>query len=169
MAIATSTIIAAAAVAVAAGSAYAANEQSKDAASSRKKAGKVSQAEQDAKANEGRRQQIREERVRRASIMQSSENTGVAASSGELGSLSALGSQVGGNVSSINQQQSSANAITGYNQSAANLDYRAGQTQQIGNFAGTVFGVAAPMAIKAQQDLANPKTAGKTTQTVFTQ
>lgn len=169
MAVATSTIIAAAAVAVAAGSAYAANEQSKDAASQRKKAGKVSQAEQEAKANEGRRQQIREERVRRASIMQSSENTGVAASSGQLGSISALGSQVGGNISSINRQSETAAAITGYNQSAANLDYRAGQTQQIGNFAGTVFGFAAPMAVADQKALNSPKSAGKTNPTVFNQ
>ena len=167
MAVATSTIIAAAAVAVAAGSAYQANAQAKDAASERKKAGKVSQAEQQAKANEGRRQQIREERVRRASILQSSENTGVTASSGQLGSISALGSQVGGNVSSLNRQAESANAISGYNQSAANLDYKAGQTQQIGNFAGTVFGMAAPMAIKAQQDMSKAKTAGKTNQTLF--
>lgn len=167
MAIATTTIIAAAAVAVAAGSAYAANEQSKEAASERKKAGKVSSAEQEARASESRRQQIREERVRRATILQSSENTGVTSSSGQLGAISALGSQVGGNISSINRQSESANAIGSLNQSAANLDYRAGQAQQIGGFAGTVFGVAAPMAIKAQGDMNNPKNTGKTNNTIF--
>lgn len=167
MAVATTTIIAAAAVAVAAGSAYAANEQASDAASSRKKAQKVSQAEQEARASESRRQQIREERVKRATILQSSENTGVTSSSGQLGSISALGSQVGGNISSLSRQTDSAAAIGQYNQSAVDSDYRAGQIQQVGNFAGTVFGVAAPMAVKAQQDLKTPKTAGKTNQTIF--
>lgn len=167
MAVATTTIIAAAAVAVAAGSAYAANEQASNAASDRKKAQKVGQAEQEAKSSEQRRQQIREERVRRATIMQSSENTGVTSSSGQLGAISALGTQVGGNISSLSRQTESASAIGSLNQSAANADYRAGQFQQVGGFAGTVFGVAAPMAIKDQQELKTPKTAGKTNQTVF--
>lgn len=160
-------IVAAASLAVAAGSAYEQSRQAKSAAGDRKKAGKIQQAENQAAANESRRQQIREERVRRASIQQSSQNTGVSASSGELGSISALGSQVGGNVANISRQETSAGAITNLSQSAANADFAGQQAGQIGQFAGTVFGLAAPGAIGSfKQD---PNAVGKTNKTVFTQ
>lgn len=56
------------------------------------------QASNAEKAARERRQQIREERVRRAKIMQASENTGVSGSSGELGSIAGLGTQLGSNL-----------------------------------------------------------------------
>lgn len=164
---AVTTIVAAAALAVAAGSAYTQAQEAKSAASDRKKAGKIQQAENQASSNESRRQQIREERVRRASILQSSQNTGVSASSGQLGSISALGSQVGGNVSNISRQETSAGAITNLNQSAANADFRGNQAAQIGSFAGTVFSLTAPAAFGDKGQ--DPNTAGKTNKTVFTQ
>ena len=162
---AVTTIIAAGALAVAAGSAYQAQKQSKEAASERKKASNISRAEGESQSAENRRQQIREERVRRATIMQSSENTGVTASSGELGSLSVLGSQVGGNIANISRQDFSAGAITNLNQSAANADYKANQAAQIGQFAGTVFGMTAPSAIGGLKE--DPNAVGKTKKTVF--
>lgn len=45
-----------------------------------------------------RRQQIREERVRRAKILQAAEGTGVSGSSGELGSTGGLATQLGANI-----------------------------------------------------------------------
>lgn len=45
-----------------------------------------------------RRQQIREERVRRARIMQAAANTGTSESSGEFGALGGLATQLGSNI-----------------------------------------------------------------------
>lgn len=163
---AVSTIVAGAALAVAAGSAYSQAQAAKESASERKKAGRVTQAENAASSAENRRQQIREERVRRATILQSSENTGVTASSGQLGAMSALGAQVGNNISNINRQESSANTITNLNQSAANADYRGSQAAQIGSFAGTVFGTAASYRLSSTGGT-TPATTGKTNPTVF--
>lgn len=145
---AASTIIAAAAVAVAAGSAYSAHQQQADAADDQKEAARVSQNEQAAAAEQARRQQIRKERVQRASIIQASQNTGVSQSSGELGSLSVLGTSQGISSSNIDRSQASAAAIGELNQSAANNMRAAQTTQQIGSVAGSIFGAAAPYAAK---------------------
>lgn len=75
------------------------------------------------KAAREKRQQIREERVRRAKVMQASENTGVAGSSGELGSVAGLGTQLGSNLgfnasqlASAGRVNASASAIGGIEQ-----------------------------------------------------
>lgn len=160
---AVSSVIAAAAVAVAAGSAYSAHQQQADAADDQKEAARVSQNEQAAAAEQSRRQQIRKERVQRASIIQASQNTGVSQSSGELGSLSVLGTSQGISSSNIDRSQASALAIGELNQSAANNMRAAQTTQQIGSVAGSIFGAAAPYAAKSftgtQQ---NPADVGKT-------
>lgn len=130
-------------LAVAAGSAYEQRQQAKEAASDRKKAAKTSQAEQAAQQNQNRRQQVREERVRRAQIAQSAVNTGASGSSGELGSESALGSIINGNLAANTRQQNSAAAIGSLNQSAADADLSAAGWSAIGSTATSVFGVAA--------------------------
>lgn len=132
-----------AAVVVTAASAYMQGRQAKKAAAERKEAGKVSAAEQAAQAAQGRRAQVREERVRRASILQSSQNTGVGQSSGELGATSALGSLISGNLAGMQRQQRSSSAIGELSQSAANYDLRGAQWQAVGQIAGSVFSAAA--------------------------
>lgn len=141
------TAIAVVAVAVAGASAYEQAKQSKAAAKDRKEAGKVSQAEQAAAQNQSRRQQIREERVRRAQITQASVNTGVSGSSGELGSQSALGSLISGNIAAGSRQQNSANAIGSLQQSAADKDLKGAMWGAVGGVAGTIFGVSASAAL----------------------
>lgn len=158
---AVSTIVAVAAVAVAAGSAYMSAQAAKDAAKDRKQAGKVSQAETTIQRNENRRQQIREERVRRAQVLQGSQNTGVSESSGELGATSALGTLIGSNVATQARQANSSNAISSWNQSAANSDLASQQWAGIGNVAGSVFGVASSMSMTSKSPTAvKPTTSG---------
>lgn len=147
---AVSTIVAVAAVAVAVGSAYMAQKNAKAAAKDRKEASQVGQAEQAAQRNDNRRQQVREERVRRAQIMQASENTGVSESSGELGATSALGTLINSNVATQSRQQNSSNAIASWSQSAADKDLVANQWTGIGSVAGSVFGVAAGARMSSQ-------------------
>lgn len=153
---AVSTIVAVAAVAVAAGSAYMAQKNAKAAAKDRKEAGRVGQAEQAAQRNQSRRQQVREERVRRAQIMQSSQNTGVSESSGELGATSALGTLISGNIATQSRQQNSSNAIASWSQSAADNDQMSQQWSGIGNVAGSVFGVAAGARMNQQKTPTKP-------------
>ena len=77
-----------------------------------------------------RRAQIREERVRRARIMQSSENTGTSGSSGEVGAVGSIATQFFGNLgTSLAGAQSSAN-ISNFQQSAADFNYSTQKSQQ---------------------------------------
>lgn len=83
-----------------------------------------------AKQAEARRKAYREERVRRARIMQSAENTGVEGSSGEYGALgnletqlsTTLGNQIGG--------AASVDRISGYAQDNANAQFDFQNAQQ---------------------------------------
>jgi len=143
MAIATSTIVAIAAVAVAAGATYASMEQAADARDAQKKAQKVSQAEKAAQQQAQIRQQVRQERVKRAQILQASENTGVSMSSGALGAESVLGTQTAANIGTINRNANSANAIGGFLQSAADSQARASNYSAVASFATSVAGGAA--------------------------
>lgn len=137
--------------AVAAG-AYEQSRLAKSAAKDRKEAGRVAQAEQAAQLNQSRRAQIREERVRRAQVLQSAQNTGVSSSSGELGATSALGSLIGGNLAGMQRQQNSAGAIGALQQSAADSDLKSAQVGAVVSifssagsaFAGQMGGPSSP-------------------------
>jgi len=111
-----------------------------------RKAGKAQQEGQDiATAQQksvdlaNKRQQLREERIRRAQIEQASANQGVGGSSGEAGAVSALGAQVGANVASINQGQVAAEGISGAMSKAAGATQRAQVAQGVASLSGTVF------------------------------
>lgn len=111
-----------------------------------KKAGKAQQEGQDiASAQQksvdlaNRRQQIREERIRRAQIEQAAANQGAGGSSGEAGAISALGSQVGANIASINQGQLAASGISNAMSRAAGATQRAQVAQGVANLSGTIF------------------------------
>jgi len=72
-----------------------ASHRSQDA---QRKIAEVQRASNAEEAAKERRQQIREERVRRARVIQSSVNTGTNASSGEEGALGSLSTQLGSNI-----------------------------------------------------------------------
>lgn len=146
MALATSTYVAIAAVAASAAAGYEQRRQSKAAAKDQEEAAKTSQAEEMARQNETRRQQIREERIRRATIMQQSANTGVSASSGEIGAVSALGTQTAVNQASLSRQAMTAQDITNESQQAAQHELKGQEAAAIGSIAGSIFSYAAPYA-----------------------
>jgi len=81
---------------------------------------------------EERRKQVREERIRRARIVQASENTGVQGSSGEAGALGGMSTQLGVNIGSNLSRIALGNEQTDLLQSAAN----AGSNAQIASFIG---------------------------------
>lgn len=106
-----STIVAVAALTISAASYVSgehsrkeAQEASAQAAGEQRKAGSEQAALNTQRAALERRQQIREERVRRAKMLQASENSGTAGSSGELGATAGLANQLGVNIA-FNQGQ----------------------------------------------------------------
>lgn len=138
MAAITTVVIAAAALVVAAGSAYMQYKQGQKAARLQKKAAATSSAEQRAQQQAALRQQVRAERVRKAQIIQASQNDGVTNSSGSLGAQSSLGSMIEGNIASLTRQGNTATAISGYNQGAADATARGNMWGQIGSVASSV-------------------------------
>lgn len=122
---------------------YSANEQRKasnEAAKDQKEANKVKTATQRAADIAAMRQKAREERVRRARIQQAAENTGVGGSSGEVGALSAIQT----NLASANAFQAgtaaAAGSVTRRLNSAAGHEQDAAKWGQIQGIANTVFG-----------------------------
>lgn len=161
MAFATSTYLAIAAVAAAGAGAYTQDKAAKGAAKDREEAEDVAKAEAAAQRNEQVRQQVREERIRRATIMQSAQNTGVGGSSGELGSLGALQTSIGANIGSMARQQASANAVGNLMQSAADKEAAGARGAAIGSFASSVF--SAGSGIYTQNEAQQTATAATTT------
>ena len=93
-----------------------------------------------------RRNQVREERVKRAKLLQGSENGGTADSSGEYGAMGSLATALSSNLG-INAGRAQAGAnIGGYLQNAADFGLAAQQAvagaqswDQIGALAGSIF------------------------------
>jgi hypothetical protein len=139
MIVATTTLLAIAALTVSAGAAYVSYEQGQKAADRQKKANNVSQAEQRAQLATQRKQQVRQERIRRAQIISSASNTGTALSSGSLGATSAVGSLVEGNLGNLSRNENSANAESTFMQQAAGYSSRAQTYSQISGLAGSGF------------------------------
>lgn len=84
-----------------------------------KEANNVASAQQQSASAESRRQRIREQRVRRAQILAASENQGTASSSGEIGAIGALSTNLAGMIGSSLGEAKANTAINRYNQKAA--------------------------------------------------
>lgn len=115
-----------AALVVGAFSAYNQYEAAKDAQEGREDAAREqqkAQAEQKAMNAQqqaaAKRQAIREERVKRARVLQASENTGTNFSSGEAGATGGLSTQLGSNLGFSQGQFNAASRISDYGQNAA--------------------------------------------------
>jgi len=112
---------------VAGATVYSVDQQEKGRSAANKAADRQKEAQQEqkaalaAQAAQERRQQIREERVRRARIIQAGENTGTSDSSGELGALGSLSTQLGTNIGFNLGQLSSANRRSDLLQSGADF------------------------------------------------
>lgn len=135
----------------------------KDAASAQKKAARTAQNARMNKEFETRRQQIRQERVRRAQIEQQSENSGVSMSSGQIGSESAINTQVGANISAIQGESQAANAIGRFNQQTADANYRGQVASQIGSLGMSAASLYSNYSAGAAKAAAAGQGVGRTT------
>lgn len=107
---------------------------------------RAAQARQQA---EEKRKMVREERVRRAKILQSSENTGVSGSSGETGALGSLSTQLSTNIGSNLGAKQNGENISRFSQNAADFGtaanfnmQEANQWNQAAAFGGNIFDAA---------------------------
>lgn len=128
MALATSTILAIGALVVSGATYYSAEQSRKEAkAAYRNQAAVQGEARQEERAmnaqsaaNE-RRQQIREERVRRARLIAASENSGTGGSSGEFGATGGFATQLGANIGSNLGRLAGSDRLTALGQRAADF------------------------------------------------
>lgn len=135
-------IIAGISAAAGVGSAIKQHEAQKDAAKAQKRSQQEQKAVQAAQAAKERRAQIREERVRRAKVLQASENTGTAESSGASGAVGNLSTQLGANLGFNLGMQQSASNITALEQSAVNHMNTANMWGQVGSVSQSIFKAA---------------------------
>lgn len=144
-----STVIAAASLTVGAASAVSAYEGRKDAKEAARRSAdeqRKVQAEQKAlnaqQAAQERRNQIREERVRRARILQSSENTGADGSSGLSGALGSMSAQLGNNLGINAGRIAAGNRISTFTQNAADFNLAAQESMNKASNADTLFNLS---------------------------
>lgn len=139
MAVATSTAIAAATLAATAGAAYTQYQASGRAADAQEDAQKIGAAKGEVDQRSRRRQQLRQERIRRAAILQASENTGVSGSSGAIGSTGALQTNTGTNLSNLAAGASASRGLEDASRRRA-AAISTGQTAgAIGSISGSIF------------------------------
>lgn len=133
-------------------------QQQGQAAKAQKKARNEEKARNTAQQMAERRQQVREERIKRARVMQASENTGTAGSSGELGAVSSIGTQLGANLGFNQSMIESGNRIGGYAQQAANAQSNASVFNSLAGMSGSVgsiFGSSPTVPDQFEVDWAN--------------
>lgn len=118
-----------------------ANSAARDAAGAQRRAAGVSVAQNAAQASAERRQQVREERIKRAQILNSATNTGVSDSSGEQGALSGMGTHLGANLGANQASVGLGRLQSGFLQQSANAQTRANQYGNYGNLFGQVSGM----------------------------
>jgi hypothetical protein len=135
--------LAVASLVVAAGAAYMQHKAQVKAAREQKKANEIQKAQADVSAQADRRQQVRQDRIKRAQIAQSAQNSGVSMSSGEFGAGGALSTQIGNNIGSISEGQNTANGVSARLQSAQNASNQAATFAQVGQLASSTFSFAA--------------------------
>lgn len=100
----------------------------------RKEANNVANANQKNEAAASRRKAVREARVRRAMILQQSENAGLGTGgSGTQGAIGVVGTNLGSANSQAQGQTVAAEGINRRNQRAADYDFKAAQWGAFGN------------------------------------
>lgn len=137
-----STIIAGVALATTAYSISEQKSEAKKAARAQTQIRNEENAKNKAQQMVERRQQLREERIKRARVVQAAQNTGTAASSGETGAVSSLGTQLGSNLGFNQSMIRSGERISIFAQQAADAQTRQGNAAMLGQFAQA----AAPLA-----------------------
>lgn len=118
----------------------------KRSAAAQKEGADTAAAVQKSQDMEARREQIRKQRIRQAQIEQGAANQGVSASSGELGSLSALSTNTAASLALMSGSQLGAKGITEANQTMLNQQQKVQTWQAVGSIGSAVTGLAAPSA-----------------------
>lgn len=134
-----SSIIGAAALGTMAYSAYAGNQSRKDAAGAQGRAQRETNAQKATEAANERRKLVREERVRRARILQSGINTGTDGSSGEAGALGSLSTQLNSNLGFNAGTLARAGNISVFNQQAFDAGQDAAKFDQLYSMSSSIF------------------------------
>lgn len=129
MGLETATLAAISAGTAAVGTVYSISQNQK-ARGEQKKIANIQAANNASAQMEERRAQVREERIKRARLLQQGEAAGTAGSSGELGSLGGLSTQLGSNIGSNLGRIGNANAISSAQQGVADARSNA----QLGGF-----------------------------------
>lgn len=136
------TIIALVSLAVGTASFAVQQEAARDTRRAQSKMQAEQKAERAAQAARERRTQIREERVRRARILQAGENTGTEGSSGEAGALGSLSTNLGVNLGFNEGAINRANNIGLFQQSAADAQGRGQLAEGLFNLSMSAFGAS---------------------------
>lgn len=127
------------------------SNQQKAAASDQKDEQAVQRNEQAAKDALTRRNALREERMRRAQILQAAQNTGAQGSSGASGAVSSLAANIGANFSSAGRSASTAESMTMFDQLAQSNLNDAAATGATANLFDKVAGAASSYQAKVDQ------------------
>lgn len=123
--------------AVMAYSAYKGHEAQKEAAKEQKKANKEQRKMANLQAARERREQFRQARAAQGSLLSQGVAQGVSASSGVQGGISSISSQLGQNVSFLDQTAYHADQASIFSQRAADAQTKAAKWQAVGQLAGT--------------------------------
>lgn len=120
----------------------------KKAADERKEANAIASAEQKNQAANSRRKAAREARIRRAMILQQSENAGLGTQgSGTQGAIGVVNTNFGSNAAMASQTGLANQGINRRSQAAADYDFRAQQWGAFGNiFSGAISQFQTPGA-----------------------
>lgn len=103
----------------------AAADASSRAAAAQREANAIESAQQEVRGRDSRRQRIREARIRRAQIIAASENQGTGQSSGQVGAVGALTSNLGGLVGTSLGESAAARGVNNNMQRAADFTSQA--------------------------------------------
>ena len=118
-------IFAAASLAVGLVSTAASTSAANKSAAAQKSAQNIQLAQSQNVAKEDKRQLLREERIRRARIMQGSFNSGAAGSSGEIGALGAISTNVDSQIANSEATSKANTGVNKFNQQAMTYDNKA--------------------------------------------
>jgi hypothetical protein len=125
--------------AVPAYSTYKSQQASEEAARERKRASAKQTAREKIKLAASRRQQIREERIRRAQILQRAESLGVGSSSGAAGSTAAVSTTTASNLATQFGEGVAVTSISQNLQKAADLETSARNWGAISDLSMSIF------------------------------
>lgn len=117
--------------------------QNRQAQKAQKRAGEVQAAQNKAQEMEERRRQIREERIKRARVEQASTNTGTAGSSGELGAVGGLATNLNANVGANMASVFQGGLLSAAAQDSADAQSNARMGSFLGQLAPTAIGLGA--------------------------